>query len=117
MPDLTPALDRPADLIPVTAARELIPSRKKGKRVDVATLYRWILKGYLRGWEFRPAGAKKRSLFVSRKEVEELLVPVVPGGAESGEQRAESQKPEYLTAREAAAALRQSDAVLDAAGI
>ena len=50
--DLRPKwCDRPADLIPVTAARELIPSRKKNRRLDVGTLYRWVQRGYLRGVE------------------------------------------------------------------
>ena len=66
----TPEL--PSDLIPVNEAIRLLPGQKPGRTPHIASLYRWVQEGRLRGWKV--AGR----LVVSRAEVLGLIRPVVP---------------------------------------
>jgi excisionase family DNA binding protein len=65
-----PAAAAPADLIPMAEAARLLPSNRPGKRLHVATLYRWLFSGRLRGWKIG------RHYHVSRAEVLRMAEPV-----------------------------------------
>ncbi len=62
----------PEDLIGLAEACRLIPSRKPGRHLSIASLFRWIQRGKIRGW--RIGG----SWFVSRAAVRALFVPSEP---------------------------------------
>jgi hypothetical protein len=85
----------PDDLIPLSEARLLIPSRKGG-RVAIQTLYRWILKGKLRGWRI---GAY---WFASRTEVlalpERVSVQLAPQAAARLEERERAARTDAILA-------------------
>lgn len=40
----------PADLIPTAEAVRLIPGRRRGRSIHLGTLYRWLDRGWLRGY-------------------------------------------------------------------
>lgn len=58
------------DLIPLKDACKLLPSGRAGKRVHLATLYRWVLSGKL------PAVRRGRNYFVRREDLDALHKPV-----------------------------------------
>lgn len=67
----------PNDLISTSEAIRLIPGTRPGKAIHVATLYRLVLAGKLRGWKVG------RRTLVSRSEVVGLIRPLtVKGEAE-----------------------------------
>lgn len=58
------------DLLSLTEAAKLLPSCRAGKRVHVATLYRWVLSGRL------PAVKRGRYYFVRRADLDAMARPV-----------------------------------------
>ena len=60
----------PSDLISMADAIDLIPGRRKGKKICASTVYRWVSCGKLRAW--RVAGGH---LCVSRADVLALIQP------------------------------------------
>lgn len=78
----TPAF--PDDLITVTEAAKLLPSRRPGGRLHATTFYRWIRGGKLEGW--RVGGV----WFVSRRAV--LDIPVLAATTPALRSRRERQE-------------------------
>jgi hypothetical protein len=83
----------PDDLIGLSEACRLIPSRKPGRRLHVATLYRWVLSGRVRGWRIG------RGLFVSRADMLRLARPVdVAEDPAAGELRSAAERAKWAEA-------------------
>ena len=61
----------PNDLIGLREATRLLPGLRAGKRIHIATLYRWCRVGRLPSWKIGVG------TFVSRSDVLRLAVPVV----------------------------------------
>ena len=62
-------LDRPTDLIPLSAAADLLPRPRPGIKTHVRTVLRWIMDGKLQGW--RLAGR----WYVSRADLVAMATP------------------------------------------
>lgn len=62
----------PQDLLPLCEAARLLPGIRPGKRLNVATLWRWCRTGKIPAWRIG------RSWFVSRADVLAMPRPEVP---------------------------------------
>lgn len=66
----------PVDLMTPAEVCKLLPSFHAGKRLNVATVHRWIARGWLRAYRLR--GPAKTMRYVSRADVAAMLVVETP---------------------------------------
>jgi hypothetical protein len=62
----------PDDLISLAQACRLLPSRKPGRKMHVASLYRWVQRGKIQGWRVGSIW------YVSERDVLAMIRPSSP---------------------------------------